>query len=180
MNSNDAPSPATVAWSEQDVNAYLNQPMMDGQRPLAGTEGMTIQQIEDDILRGGRFRVFLWNFSIVVMSFQRSSALRYYRSNQSCGAAAWGWTLLSSVIGWWGIPWGIFFTLQTIYTNCMGGKDMTGDILAAFVGQQRANSVMSKAQKPSMDILLWLLRILVLAGVMNIAVIIYLAINSGH
>ena len=62
----------------------------------------------------------------------------------------------------------------------MGGKDMTADILAAFVGQQRAMSVMAKAQKPPMDILLWLLRILVLAVVLNIAVIIYLAIHSRN
>ena len=179
MNS-AAPQSSNATWSQEDVNAFLQQPMLDGGRPVAGTEGMSIQQIEDDVLRGGRFRVFLWNFSVIVMSFQRSSALRYYRSNQSCGAAAWGWTLLSSVIGWWGIPWGIFFTFHTIYRNCMGGKDLTPEILAAFVGQQRANSVMAKAQKPPMDILLWLLRILVLAVVLNIAVIIYLAIHSGN
>ena len=26
-------------------------------------------------------------------------------------------TLLSLVVGWWGIPWGIFFTIQTPYIN---------------------------------------------------------------
>ena len=61
--------------------------------------------------------------------------------------------LLSMVVGWWGIPWGIFFTIQTLYTNCMGGKDVTSEML---------NSVMAQAQKPQSDILLWLLRIFVL------------------
>jgi len=154
-------SPAS--WTQQDVQNYLNQPLIDQGKPVPGTHGMTIAQIEDDILRGGRFRVFLWNFSIIVMSFQRGSSLRYYRSGESCGLAAWGYTLLSILIGPWGLPWGIFFTINTIFRNCLGGKDVTSDVLNGILGPQRAHSVMTKAQKPQLDILLWLLRIVILA-----------------
>jgi hypothetical protein len=159
--------PATL--TQQDVQNYLNQPLLNEGRPVPGTEGMTIAQIEDDILRGGRFRVFLWNFSIIIMSFQRSSALRYYRSGQSCGLAAWGYTLLSIIVGPWGIPWGIFFTINSIFRNCLGGKDVTGGLLNGLIGPQRAHSVMTKAQKPQMDIALWLLRIVILAQLVGFA-----------
>lgn len=150
------------AWSQDDINAYLNSPLLDKGRPVAGTEGMSIQQIEDDVLRGGRFRIFRYNFSIIVMSFQRGSGLRYIRAGHGAGAYAWPWTVLSLLVGWWGIPWGIFFTIQTLYTNCMGGMDMTTDLLSSIVGPERATGIMARAQKPQADILLWLLRIFVL------------------
>ncbi|MCF7789282.1 MAG: hypothetical protein K9N47_24385 [Prosthecobacter sp.] len=157
------PLPATTDdWSEDDVSAYLNQPLLDKGRPMAGTEGMSIQQIEDDVLRGGRFRIFRYNFSVIVMSFQRGTEMRYFRAGQGTGAHAWPWTLLSMVVGWWGFPWGILFTFQTIYTNCMGGKDVTPELLGAIVGPQRATGIMAQAHKPQADMMLWLLRIFVL------------------
>lgn len=159
----NAENSVAATWTPQDVQDYLNQPLLSGGRPVPGTQGMTIGQIEDDILRGGRFRVFMWNFSIIVMSFQRGSAVRYYRSGESCGLAAWGYTLLSILIGPWGIPWGIFFTFHTIYKNCLGGKDVTSEVLAGILGPQRAHSVMTKAEAPRTDMVLWLLRIVILA-----------------
>lgn len=157
------PLPTTAStWSHEDTAAYLNRPLLDNGRPVAGTEGMTLQQIEDDVLRGGRFRVFRWNFSVIIISFQRTSGLHYIRSGHGPGPHAWPWTLLSLAIGWWGIPWGIFFTLQTLYTNCMGGKEMTAEVLGAIVGPQRTSGIMAKALQPQTDILLWLLRIFVL------------------
>ena len=161
---NPLQSPLTTAndWSEADINDYLSQPLLDKGRPMCGTEGMSIQQIEDDVLRGGRFRIFRYNFSLIVISFQRSSGIYYIRAGHGPGAHAWPWTLLSLVVGWWGIPWGIFFTIQTLYTNCMGGKDVTSELLSSVVGAQRAAGIMAQAHKPQSDILLWLLRIFVL------------------
>ncbi|WP_395739212.1 hypothetical protein [Prosthecobacter sp.] len=123
---------------------------------------MSIQQIEEDVLRGGRFRIFRYNFSVIVMSFQRGSDVRYFRTGQGIGAHAWPWTLLSLAVGWWGIPWGILFTIQTLFTNCMGGKDVTLELLTAVLGQQRAAATMARAAKPKADIWLWCLRIFIL------------------
>lgn len=153
---------APVAWSEEEVRAYLNRPLLDQGRPVSGTEGMTLQQIEDDVLRGGRFRVFRYNFSIVIMSFMRSSGLKYIRAGHGPGAQAWPWTVFSVLVGWWGIPWGVIYTIQTLYTNCMGGKDVTAEVLGSVVGAQRAAGIVAKAAQPHSDILLWLLRIFVL------------------
>ena len=162
MNTSPPPPATANDWTQADINNYLSQPLLDKGRPMSGTEGMSLQQIEDDVLRGGRFRIFRYNFSIIVMSFQRSSGIYYIRAGHGPGAHAWPWTLLSLVVGWWGIPWGIFFTIQTLYTNCMGGKDVTSELLASVVGAQRAAGIMAQAQKPQSDILLWLLRIFVL------------------
>lgn len=119
---------------------------------------MTIGQVEDDILRGGRFRTFSWNFSIVVMSFKRGSSLTYVRSDQWTGTKAFPYTLVSLVVGWWGIPFGIFFTIATLYRNALGGYDNTTDVLNALVGPQRTAGIMARAAKPKADPSLWLLR----------------------
>lgn len=159
---NTTPPPAANDWTPEEVSQYLSQPLLDKGRPISGTEGMSIQQIEDDVLRGGRFRIFRYNFSVIVMSFQRGSGIQYIRAGHGPGAHAWPWTVLSLMVGWWGIPWGIFFTLQTLWTNCMGGVDVTQELLTSVVGAQRAAGVMAQAQKPRADILLWLLRIFIL------------------
>lgn len=176
------PLPTTPnASSQEDVFVYLSRPLLGKNgRPLAGTEGMTLHQIEDDVLRGGRFRIFRYNFSLVIISFQRSSGIQYIRSGHGPGAHAWPWTLLSMVVGWWGIPWGIFFTIHTLYTNCMGGKDVTRELLAAVLGPQRAADVMAQALKPQADILLWLLRIFVLLIPVSIFAAIASVEHSHH
>lgn len=156
------PLPKT-SWSDADLATYLNQPLLVGSKPLPGTEGMTIQQVEDDVLRGGRFRVFPWNFSVIVMSFQRNSQVRYFRSSENPGLPALLWSMLSFCIGWWGIPWGIVFTVHTLWINSMGGRDITEGILTAVTGPERAASVVTKAAKPRTGALLWALRIVLLA-----------------
>lgn len=53
MNTSSS-APATANdWTQADINHYLSQPLLDKGRPMSGTEGMSIQQIEDDVLRGG-------------------------------------------------------------------------------------------------------------------------------
>jgi len=149
-------------WSQDEVTAYLNQPFLIAGKPVPGTEGMSIMQIEDEILRGGRFRVFLWNFSVSVVSFQRGTGVRFIRSNEGPGLYAWPWTLLSALVGWWGFPWGIFFTIHTFWINCMGGRDVTPDLLASVTGPERAASVLARAAKPRAGFWLWLLRSFIL------------------
>lgn len=171
-------APAAPQWSEEDLNAYLNRPLLDKGVPVAGTAGMTLQQIEDDVLRGGRFRVFRYNFSVIVMSFMRSSGLQYIRAGHGPGGHAWPWTVFSMIVGWWGVPWGLIYTVQTLYTNCMGGQDVTLEVLSSVVGPQRAAGILQRAAKPHTDILLWLLRIFVLLIPLSICVAIAAAETS--
>jgi hypothetical protein len=32
------------------------------------------------------------------------------------------WSLLTSVLGWWGVPWGPIFTVQSLVRNARGGR----------------------------------------------------------
>jgi hypothetical protein len=44
-------------------------------------------------------------------------------------------TLVSLVAGWWGIPWGPIYTVQSIYNNSRGGKDVTQAVVNSLRGQ---------------------------------------------
>jgi hypothetical protein len=40
--------------------------------------------------------------------------------------------VVSFFLGWWGIPWGIFYTAESLYTNFTGGKDVTLELKMAL------------------------------------------------
>jgi hypothetical protein len=39
-------------------------------------------------------------------------------------------TLLTILLGWWGIPWGPVYSIQSLVVNLKGGKDVTTEVLA--------------------------------------------------
>jgi lipopolysaccharide export LptBFGC system permease protein LptF len=43
-----------------------------------------------------------------------------------------GFSLLSFLLGWWGIPWGPIYTVQALWNNFQGGKDVTTEVLASL------------------------------------------------
>ncbi len=156
-------SAAPPLLPQQSVEDYLNRPVLSGGKVVNGTQGMTIGQLEDDILQGGKFILFAWNFSMVIVSFRRSSPLTYVRSGDWSGPKALLWSAPSFVLGWWGFPWGVIFTISSLWQNSMGGKDVTAVVLRALVGPQRAEGILARAPKRSADPVLWLLRLACLA-----------------
>jgi hypothetical protein len=39
-------------------------------------------------------------------------------------------SLVSLLLGWWGVPWGLIWTPMTIFTNLSGGQDVTDEVWA--------------------------------------------------
>jgi len=97
-------------------------------------DGLTVEQINMELSNGARFVVFQYCISIVVMTFKRGSAVYFIRSDESTAKHSVGFTLLTLVLGWWGIPWGPIYTIGSLYTNISGGKDVTQEVLAAMNG----------------------------------------------
>jgi hypothetical protein len=100
---------------------------------IHGIEGMTTDQLRFELQRGGKLVFYQYAISILVMSFRRSSDIYFVRAGESAVSKGLPWTLLSLVGGWWGIPWGPIFTIQSLFTNLRGGKDVTAN-LAALLG----------------------------------------------
>jgi hypothetical protein len=96
---------------------------------IKSIEGMSDEQINHEIQRGGRFVVYSYCISVILMTFQRSSPVYFIRSDENALTKGLPYTLLSLLAGWWGVPWGPIYTIGAVITNCRGGKDITEEIL---------------------------------------------------
>ncbi len=96
---------------------------------INGIEGMTVAAVQAEVARGGKFVVFQYCISILVMTFRRSSDIYFIRAGEGTFGVSIGYTIVSILLGWWGIPWGPIYTIGAIITNLGGGKDITQEIM---------------------------------------------------
>ena len=99
---------------------------------VRGMEGMTPEQIRFEIQRGGKFIFFQYCISIVVMTFRRPSDIYLVKAGENAVVKGLPFVLLTLLAGWWGIPWGPIYSIQSLATNLGGGKDVTNEILPRF------------------------------------------------
>ena len=99
---------------------------------IVGLDGLSDAQIRDDLANGARFVVYFYCVSILLMTFKQPSSVYFIRPGQSAAARGLGFTLLSLVLGWWGIPWGPIYSIQCLVTNMKGGQDVTAEMSRAL------------------------------------------------
>jgi hypothetical protein len=100
---------------------------------INGIEGKSRTQIELELKHGGRFVVYLWVVSLLVITWKRPSAIHYIAPGQSRVAPGLVFSAVSFLFGWWGIPWGIFYTFEALAENFSGGKDVTAEVKSALL-----------------------------------------------
>ena len=98
---------------------------------IIGIEGMGNLELRTELQKGGKFVTYPYVISILVMTFKRSSNIYFIKTGESAIVRGLPFTLLSLLVGWWGIPWGIIYTIQTLITNLGGGQDITAQVLAS-------------------------------------------------
>lgn len=94
----------------------------------AGVDARTAQ-LKQEVAAGARLVVYQWAFSVLVMSFKRPSGVKLIRPGQGRFWAGLPYTLLTLVVGWWGIPWGPVWTVQSVLRNSRGGIDVTAAVM---------------------------------------------------
>jgi hypothetical protein len=97
---------------------------------VRGIDGMTLQDIQAELRRGGRFVHFEWCVSVLVLTFRRPTDVYFLRAGQNGLGHSWPFTLVSLLLGWWGIPWGFIHTPVVLYNNLSGGRNVSGEVLA--------------------------------------------------
>src|SRR5260370_11218715 len=76
---------------------------------------------------GYRLVFYEYCLSLVFITLRRPS--RLYR----VPAGTWGllpglrYTVLTLLLGWWGIPWGVIYTPLVLCTNLSGGREITAE-----------------------------------------------------
>ncbi|HWB63174.1 MAG TPA: hypothetical protein VG603_06690 [Chitinophagales bacterium] len=96
---------------------------------IKNIDGLTLGEIETEIERGGKFVYYLYTFSILVMTFKRPTDIYFVKGGESATGKGLAYTAFTLVVGWWGIPWGPIYSIQSLVTNLGGGTDVTQAVL---------------------------------------------------
>ena len=98
---------------------------------------------------GGRYVVFSYCISVVILTFKRSSDVVFLQRDEDGAGLAIAYSALSGTLGWWGIPWGPIWTIAALISNARGGRDVTLEVLSAHLGPSTAQAILSRRQKPA-------------------------------
>lgn len=158
----------------------LDQQFTIGGRIPAGTAGKSVRDVVSGVTAGGRLVVFQYVFSLLVISFRRNTPIHYLPPGSTGVGPAFRWSLIPLCFGWWGIPWGIIFTIGAVWRNTAGGVDVTEPILAQLIGPAKADLVVRSRPQPPKGAL-WGLRAMILAlPLLFPLLIIPLALSDSH
>jgi len=91
-------------------------------------EGLSKDQLKQMINQGGKFVMFKYVVSVLVMTYRNTSDVYFIPPGKGTVKHHWGHTTLTGVMGWWGIPWGPIYTIGAMYSNMTGGIDVTTDV----------------------------------------------------
>jgi len=105
-------------------------PRMPG---IIGLEGLSTAQVQDEIARGGRFVIFEYCYSVLVLTFRRVSEVHFVRAGESTFSKSAGYNLLTLMLGWWGLPWGLIYTPLCLFRNLGGGRDVTEQVVMSLL-----------------------------------------------
>ena len=99
---------------------------------IKGIEGMKYGEMEFEIQRGGKFVYYQYCVSLLILTFKRPSGIYFIRAEENAVVKGLPFTLLSFFAGWWGIPWGPIYTIQSFIVNFKGGQDVTSSVVASL------------------------------------------------
>ena len=85
-------------------------------------------ELEYELQRGGKLVQYTWCVSAAVVTIKHSTETYLVRVNESPYPKALQWCLLTFFAGWWGIPWGPIYTIQSLWQNLRGGTDITMEV----------------------------------------------------
>jgi hypothetical protein len=97
---------------------------------IKGIEHRSREEVEAILAAGGRFVFYEMCISLLVITLRRPSAVYLMASDELGLRKGLPYTLVSLLLGWWGIPWGIIYTPITLFTNLSGGRDVTPEARA--------------------------------------------------
>ena len=95
---------------------------------IDGINELSSGELEAHLAAGGRFAVFEYCISLVVVTLRRRSGVFWLRPGEKGLLRGLPYTAVSLLLGWWGVPWGLIYTPLVIVTNLSGGCDITAEV----------------------------------------------------
>jgi hypothetical protein len=106
---------------------------------IKNLDGLSNQDLVDALQGGGKFVVYSYTISILVMTFRLGSPIYFISPSQRPVKYGLKYLLISAILGWWGFPWGAIYTIQS-FLLAFRGKDVTKEVMA-----QLARGIASEA-----------------------------------
>lgn len=101
---------------------------------IKNIDGLSAGDLEQAVDEGARFVYYAWTISVIILTFKRTSGVYLVRGQKSRVAKGFIFTLISVLLGWWGIPFGPRHTIESVRINSRGGKDVTDEVMAVVTG----------------------------------------------
>ena len=99
---------------------------------ILGIDDLSVDQLNQELERGGRFIIYQFCISAILMTFRQSSEIIFVKANESAITKGLPYSGLSFFLGWWGFPWGPLYTIGSFITNFRGGQDVTSEVVTAL------------------------------------------------
>jgi len=103
---------------------------------LPGLHDLIRADVERALAAGQRFVFYEYCISLIVVTLRRPSALQILPAGSRGVLRGVPYSLVSLLLGWWGVPWGIVYTPLSLITNLTGGCDVTAQVRALLAKPQ--------------------------------------------
>jgi hypothetical protein len=95
---------------------------------IDGIDKLSPAELDAELAAGARFVFYEYCISFLFLTLRCPTSIRLLRPGEYGVVRGLPYVLLSVLLGWWGIPWGIIYTPLTIFTNLCGGQDVTQEV----------------------------------------------------
>jgi hypothetical protein len=92
---------------------------------ILGIDHLTPDQIDTALAQGSRFVFYEYCISVVFVTFRKPSSIFFLRPGERGVVRGLPYVVVSALLGWWGLPWGLVYTPAAIFLNLGGGHDVT-------------------------------------------------------
>jgi hypothetical protein len=86
-----------------------------------------LKEFEESLESGSQYVVFGYVMSIIFYSFNKTSKIIVAKNKSELFLKSLPYILLTLLLGWWSF-YGFLYTFKTLYTNFMGGTDVSPEI----------------------------------------------------
>jgi hypothetical protein len=95
---------------------------------LDGLEHLPPGELQAALAAGARLVFYEFCISFVFLTLRCPTGVRLLQPGEYGVVRGLPYALVSLLLGWWGLPWGIIYTPLTIFTNLCGGHDVTEQV----------------------------------------------------
>lgn len=101
---------------------------------IKNIDGLSATDLQEAVNEGARFLYYPFTVSLIVVTFKRTSGVYLVRAEENKTIKALPYILVSFLFGWWGIPFGPKYTMESLAANLKGGKDVTDEVMQTVAG----------------------------------------------